>query len=91
MEKILNFFKLRSQTAFWLLKHMMRPARSLPFDMPGLYEYAIEIPQISGWFNDTIGGYTCTQNCGPPTNYSWLVKSNYTGNQTVIPYNTMFR
>jgi len=44
--------------------------------------------QISGWFNDTIGGYTCTQNCGPPTNYSWLMSNNWTATQLIVPYDT---
>ena len=46
--------------------------------------------QITGWFNESIGSYTCTQNCGPPPDYSWLMKSNYSINQAVVPYGTKF-
>ena len=46
---------------------------------------------ITGWFNETIGSYTCTRNCGPPTNYSSIMKSNWNLNMTVVPYGTTFR
>ena len=38
---------------------------------------------ISGWFNETVGSYACTQNCGPPTNYSSVMTNNWNGNTTV--------
>jgi hypothetical protein len=47
--------------------------------------------QITGWFNESIGYYTCTRNCDPPQNYSWLMNNNFTGKSPVIPYDTTFR
>jgi hypothetical protein len=46
---------------------------------------------ISGWFNESIGSYTCTRDCGPPTNYSLVMKNNWDGNLTVVPYGTTYK
>ena len=46
---------------------------------------------ITGWFNETIGSYTCSRNCGPPTNYSSVMKSNWNSNMTVVAHGTTFR
>ncbi len=47
--------------------------------------------QITGWFNDTSGAYTCTRNCGPPTNYSLFMKNNWNSTMQIVPYDTTFR
>jgi hypothetical protein len=47
--------------------------------------------QISGWFNESIGFYTCTVDCGPPTDYSWLMTNNYTTSPTPIKYDKTFK
>ncbi len=41
---------------------------------------------ISGWFNDTIGGYTCTKYCSEPTNYTALMTYDWDG-IVPVPYN----
>ena len=46
---------------------------------------------ISGWFNESIGSYTCTRDCGPPTNYSLVMKNNWDGNLTIVPYGTTYK
>ena len=35
-----------------------------------LFDEMMSLCQVSGWLNETIGSYTCTKDCGPPTNYS---------------------
>lgn len=35
-----------------------------------LYDEMMSICQVSGWLNETIGSFTCTKDCGAPTNYS---------------------
>jgi len=48
--------------------------------------------QITGWFNESIGSYTCTENCGPPLNYSAVMNNNFTGNaSSIVNYGTTFR
>ena len=46
---------------------------------------------ISGWFNATVGSYTCVKDCGPPTNYSTVFTNNWDGKLTVVPYGTTFK
>ena len=46
---------------------------------------------ISGWFNESIGSYTCTRNCTPPKNYSSVMTNNWDRVQTNITYGTTFR
>ena len=46
---------------------------------------------ISGWFNETVGSYTCVKDCGPPTNYSTVMTNNWDGNLTVVPYGKSFK
>jgi len=46
---------------------------------------------ISGWFNESMGSYTCTRDCGPPANYSSVMKNNWNPNMTVVPYGTSFK
>jgi hypothetical protein len=36
----------------------------------GSYTVMMSQCQITGWMNETIGSFTCTKKCGPPTNYS---------------------
>jgi hypothetical protein len=45
---------------------------------------------ISGWFNDTIGGYTCTRFCDKPTNYSIFMEDDWDGTLPV-PYSTTIK
>ena len=49
------------------------------------------ICQISGWFNDSSGAYSCTRNCGPPTDYSVIMKNDWNAKMQVVPYGTTFR
>ena len=37
--------------------------------------------QISGWMNESIGAYTCTRPCGPPTNYSEMFEFDWSENE----------
>jgi hypothetical protein len=46
---------------------------------------------ITGWFNDTIGSYTCTRNCSPPANYSLIMKNDWATAMKVVIYGTTFR
>ena len=34
---------------------------------------------VSGWFNDTIGGFTCTKFCGEPANYTVMMQNDWDG------------
>ena len=43
---------------------------------------------ISGWFNDTIGGYTCTKYCPEPTNYTAVMTNDWNG-ILPVPYNNI--
>jgi hypothetical protein len=45
---------------------------------------------ISGWFNDTIGGFTCTKNCGVPPNNSEVMTSDWNGTLPV-PYSSVIK
>ncbi len=47
--------------------------------------------QISGWFNDSSGAYSCTRNCGPPIDYSVIMKNDWNSKMQVVPYGTTFR
>ena len=46
---------------------------------------------ISGWFNESIGSYTCTRNCGPPLNYSAVMTNDWNGALTVVPWGTKYK
>ena len=43
---------------------------------------------ISGWFNDTIGGYTCTKFCSEPTNYTAYMTYDWNG-IVPVPFNNI--
>jgi len=48
--------------------------------------------QISGRFNDSsIGNYLCTRNCGPPTDYSVIMKNDWNSRMHVVSFDTTFR
>lgn len=48
-------------------------------------EKLTSICQISGWLNETIGSFTCTQHCQPPLNYSEVFQLGYsTGDPSTI-------
>ena len=47
--------------------------------------------QISGKFNDSFGTYSCTRNCGPPTDYSVIMKNDWNSRIHAVPYDTTFR
>ena len=45
---------------------------------------------ISGWFNESVGAYTCSRDCSPPTNYSTVMTNDWSGN-LVVPWGTTFK
>ena len=46
---------------------------------------------ISGWFNDSIGSYTCTRNCSPPLNYSVVMTNDWNPIMQVVVPGTKFK
>ncbi len=43
-----------------------------------LLDELMSMCMVTGWMNETIGSYTCTQDCQPPTNYSEVFTYDWT-------------
>ena len=51
-----------------------------------LLDEIMSLCMVTGWMNETIGGFTCTKDCPPPTNYSEVFTNDWTPGDETLKY-----